>query len=492
MKTSLKPIFPAGEGEDEIAGGGDDGLVYGGYGEGGESRYMEKMRGRSLTDYTITSVLIWYLTYDGDDLVISAVFASIQSSSSSLFVIFMAHAADSYVGRFSTLLFSNTAYIGGLTLLWLFNPWDTRWLIVISVVLLSLGTSGDYILEDVLLDLVNDVDKSQNRTKARSRARAKIWSRVAYMFGAISATLWVAVDATGGFYEPSWSSSLLICIITMTATLVIFCMGHNIYHQGELTKRPVEVFLRVFHDRVHKCNPRQHRLISVCAQDYINTFVTRCFTNFSRQDRLPQNLQTGKTGNEDMVVVKSLLKMFPMWGLFFVVSIISATGFTFFLKQYSNLNVSNKIPIQVFGMDQDLSRFVIPLLYNRIRCLPKNEKFKIGVGMLCGILSCIFAWKVEVYRLKEVDRLVDKDSTTSMSFLWLVPQFCALGCMEGLTIEGLLKFYRSQIKEKSLQSYGEEYIEIVMGLGKAQDLANDDQEQDNQVFPDNHDQAQAN
>ncbi|KAI3759948.1 hypothetical protein L1987_50335 [Smallanthus sonchifolius] len=322
-------------------------------------------------------------------------------------------------------------------LFWLFNPWDTRWLIVISVILLSVGTSGDYILEDVLFDLVNDADK---RNKKRSRVRAKIWSRVAYMFGAVSSTLWVAVGATGGFYKPSWSSSLLICIITMTVTLVIFCMGHNIYHQGELTKRPVEVFLRVFRD---------------------------------------------------------------------------PTGFTFFLQQYNNLNVSNYIPIQVYGLDQDLSRVVIPILYNRIRFSPKNEKFKIGVGMLCGILSCIFAWKVEVYRLKAVHRLDKEDSTTSMSFLWLVSQFCALGCIEGLTLEGLLKFYRSQIKEKSLRSYGEEYIEIVMGLGKVMniflilvfnnktgwfsyfykdqaDLANRDQTQANQGFPANHDQTQAN
>ncbi|KAD6120298.1 hypothetical protein E3N88_11569 [Mikania micrantha] len=113
----------------------------------------------------------------------------------------MAHAADSYVGRFHALLLSNTAYIGGLMLLWLFNPYDVKWLVVISLVLLSLGTSGDDILQDVLKDLVNDIDKSQDKNATRSLARATIWSRIAYVFGAISAILWVATDAVGGVQD---------------------------------------------------------------------------------------------------------------------------------------------------------------------------------------------------------------------------------------------------------------------------------------------------
>lgn len=220
-------------------------------------------------------------------------------------------------------------------------------------------------------------------------------------------------------------------------------------------------------------------------------FVASCFMKFSRQDRSPENFETEmiphherpprslnikgketmrsvsyKQKQEDMVVVKRLLRMFPMWAMFFVVSLISATGFTFFLQQYNNLNMSDKIPVQIYNIVQDLSRFVIPFLYRWI-CRCENEKIKIGVGMLCGIISCIFAWRLEVYRLKEVELLFDVEYTnTSISFLWLVPQFCVLGFMEGLTGEGLLKFYKSQMKEEpQLITYGEEYIEIVMGLG---------------------------
>ncbi|KAI3759947.1 hypothetical protein L1987_50334 [Smallanthus sonchifolius] len=188
----------------------------------------------------------------------------------------MAHAADSYVGRFNTLLFSNTAYIGvadcggtglrawgeigkgrdGLMILWLFNPYDVKWLLVISVVLLSLGTSGDYILQAVLLDLVDnnhDTDKLQHddETKERSHARAETWSRIVYIAAAISAILWVTPDAVGGFH-PSWTSSFLICVIAITTTLIIFCWGHNIYHQGRLTERPAQVVFRFLGERIKK------------------------------------------------------------------------------------------------------------------------------------------------------------------------------------------------------------------------------------------------
>ncbi|KAI3759940.1 hypothetical protein L1987_50327 [Smallanthus sonchifolius] len=224
-----------------------------------------------MTDYAIISVLMWYFTTSGDDLAMSAILTNIQGSLSSLLVIFMAHAANSYVGRFNTLLFSNTAYICGLTLLWLFNPYGEKWLVVISLVLLSLGTSGANILQDVLTDLVNDIDKSQDHTKTRSLARATIWSRIAYVFGVVSAILWVPTGAIEWDHPYLWESSFLICIITMTTTLIIFWTCYNIYHQGELIERPAEVFFRVFRARIKKLlkgNSRYLHLLISLSSDF--------------------------------------------------------------------------------------------------------------------------------------------------------------------------------------------------------------------------------
>ncbi|KAI3677778.1 hypothetical protein L6452_37048 [Arctium lappa] len=435
----------------------------------------------SITRYAITSVLIWYFTGNGDDLATSAILVNIQDSLSSFSVIFMAHAADSFVGRFRTLLFSTTAYVGGLMLFWMFNPYDVKWLVVLALVLLALGTSGANVLRDVLIDLVNDIDKSEDRTKTRSIARATIWLRIAHVFGVISAILWVATDALGGFH-PSWRSSFMICIITMTTALMIFCKGHNVYYQDALTERPVEIFFRVFRARIQKllkCNSRC--LTSTSGQDKFRQSLGIKMTknegimqkrSVLRLDRIRHDdRESGSYKQEDMVVVKRLLRIFPMWGMFLVVCVISATGNTFFLQQYSKLN-TDKIPIQIYNLVQDFSSFLIPFLYRAIcgicwiSSVRKNDKVKIGVGMIFAIISCVLAWQLEVHRLKGVERMGDEDKRTSISFLWLAPQFCMLGCMEGLTGEGLLNFYASQIKDEPIRSYGEEYIEIVHGCGK--------------------------
>ncbi|PWA88100.1 proton-dependent oligopeptide transporter family [Artemisia annua] len=158
--------------------------------------------------------------------------------------------------------------------------------------------------------------------------------------------------------------------------------------------------------------------------------------------------------------------MGPMWVTYLVVSAISATGSTFFYEQFNNLNTVNKMPIQIYDLVRKLSSFGILHVYRLLSCSHKNDKLKIGVGMLCALICCVFAWQLEVQRLEVVRRKVDRDANTSLSFLWLVPQFCVLGCMEGLTREGLLEFYESQINDERLKSYGEDYLEFVMGVGK--------------------------
>ncbi|PWA79084.1 hypothetical protein CTI12_AA209650 [Artemisia annua] len=417
---------------------------------------------RSLAYYAIVDNIMWYLTDNDGGFVRSAVLSNILESLSSLLVIVMAHSADSFVGRFRTLLLSTTAYIGGIMLLWMFDPYDITWLVVILIVLLALGKSGDPILKCIVTDLVDDIDKSGDRNRKRSHARAAVWWRISHASGAISATLWVTPLALGGV-NPTWKTSFFICLIVMTTTLIIFCGGHEIYHQGKLIERPIEIFLRVLHVRIHKLlhsnsgsrNPtRMHETEVITVEQ-----TSRHSDTDKKKNRVSSSYK------RDVKVVRSLLRMFPMWGTFFVVSLISAVGNTFYIEQYSNLENKLDIPIQIFELIQDFSGFMIPFVYHWT-CFFQNQKFKIGVGMFCSIISCMFAWRLEVHRLQELTMLGgDENAETSLSFLWLVPQFFMLGCMEGLTENGLLNFFKSQIDEP-MKNYGDEYIEVVICLGE--------------------------
>ncbi|MFS8014058.1 hypothetical protein Hanom_Chr15g01340191 [Helianthus anomalus] len=66
---------------------------------------------RSLTNVSIVSVIAWYFTVSGDDVLKSAILTNAHGFLSSVFVIFMAYVADSFVGRLKTLLCSNVAYV---------------------------------------------------------------------------------------------------------------------------------------------------------------------------------------------------------------------------------------------------------------------------------------------------------------------------------------------------------------------------------------------
>ncbi|KAL8224750.1 hypothetical protein R6Q57_017307 [Mikania cordata] len=420
---------------------------------------------RSLASYAIVDNLMWYFTDHDVPFVKSTVFSNIQEALSSLFVIFMAHSADSFVGRFRTILFSTTAFICGIMLLLMFNPYDVTWLIVIILVLLALGRSGDYLLQNVLADLVNEADKSEDQNKKRSDARAAVWRRIPHASGAISATLWVAPYALGSPHS-TWNSAFFICLISITATLMIFCKGHGVYHQGELTHRPVEIFFRVIRARIHKLLRKSK---SRCSTDDTSSHEERNVVN----EVVAVRPATGKTKEqrddisykEDMKVIRSLLRMFPLWGTFFVVSLTSAVGSTFYIEQYDNLENKYNLPVQIYNVVLDFSFFAIPFLYDQLTCFSRNnQKLKIGVGMLCSILSCVFAWQLEVHRQRKLKNVVGDDEI-SISVIWLVPQFIMLGFMEGLTQVGLLKFFRLQV-EKPVKNYGEEYMELVMCLGR--------------------------
>nr|XP_043638466.1 protein NRT1/ PTR FAMILY 5.8-like [Erigeron canadensis] len=432
------------------------------------------MISRSLTNSAVVGILMWYFSYYEGNLVLSAVFSNIQDSLSSLLVIFMANLSDSFFGRFRTLLFSTTAYIGGVFLLYLFNPYDVKWLIVIALVLLALGTSGYKVLDEVLIELVDDIDTlkkpatlknrdpelmdnvdTSEERKQLSKERAEIWSRIAYVSGTIIAILWVSPSGLAGVYL-TWRAIFLICICFMTTQLIVFIRGYKLYYQEELNQRPAMIFFRVI-------------------GHYIGKYLCKCDCGCTAkrkhsgttQKAEGQDDRNANLHKQDMAKVKILLKIFPMWVSYFVVALISATGSTFFIEQYSNLKTSNKLPVQIYNnLIQEGSKFLIPIIYKKVTCSRRNnQKVKIGVGMFCSIVCCISAWQLEVHRLKAVKKLVDQNANTSISFLLLVPQFLLLGCMEGLTNDGLSEFFKSQV-DKDLEKYGEDYIEVVLGVGK--------------------------
>ncbi|XP_059669440.1 protein NRT1/ PTR FAMILY 5.10-like [Cornus florida] len=179
---------------------------------------------------------------------------------------------------------------------------------------------------------------------------------------------------------------------------------------------------------------------------------------------------------------KVLLRMVPMWLTFLVYSVVEATGTTFFLEQATNLNyqIGNGYTVSenIFFLFKSFSSFIFAylcdLLIKKFRDRQTQHQFtlvRIGLGLVSCILCCITAMQVEIRRLHLVKKagLEDNTETTiSMSILWLTPQYCLLGVMEGIAAEGLQTIFKSQVADEipEYRIYGQAFTDCVLGIGK--------------------------
>ena len=183
--------------------------------------------------------------------------------------------------------------------------------------------------------------------------------------------------------------------------------------------------------------------------------------------------------------IKYLLKMVPMWATFLVYGLVEATGSTFFVEQTSNLRspiTDSFVDIVIaFNAMKSLTSFIVPYLYELLiqrRWSDGRQKqggllVRIGVGMVSSIICCCAAWQVEVRRLNMVDRegvKDDPDVKIRMSILWLVPQFCLLGFMEGLAEAGLVDFFCDLVSD-SMKSYAGPFTNCTLSIGKLVNIA---------------------
>lgn len=152
-----------------------------------------------------------------------------------------------------------------------------------------------------------------------------------------------------------------------------------------------------------------------------------------------------------------------MWTTLLIYALVEATGSTFFIEQADSLNAVT--PLYAF---KSLVSSKVLNLFNPLIPKQRNKNkekrqlivlLRLGLGMMCSILCCVTASKVEVHRLNSIDNL------TSMSPFWLFPQFILLGIMEGLVRDGLCDFFYSQVDE-SMKHYESSLNDCVLGIGK--------------------------
>ena len=390
-------------------------------------------------------------------------------------------------------------------LLWfLLKSKDSKFVLVYAAALVvALGKSGlDSILKAFLADQLSERENS-NIDSAKIESRTNFCWWIASFSGLAIALFCIS--------SLQWPETFKFSAGVMGGSLLLFFCGFKYYHQKP-TERPLDVIFKVFraaiskrdleypHDSAQfywKGRPNEKLLknhsnqilllpkvlffrylsfplflsslsLSALMDNYIDCrWLDKAAAKKSQGSQEDQN----RCVVEQVTEVKSLLTLIPMCTTFFAYSLVHATGNTFFIEQGSNMDppfATDKVTLTFFLVLNSFIRFIIPLLFRWKKARhPHVTLLRIGLGMVCSILSCVAAWQVEVRRLKKIRRLppTEPDNTISMSILWLLPQFTLLGLMEGFAHEGLAEFFDNHILSKSMKNYGRLFTECVLGFG---------------------------
>ncbi|KEH29305.1 proton-dependent oligopeptide transport family protein [Medicago truncatula] len=178
---------------------------------------------------------------------------------------------------------------------------------------------------------------------------------------------------------------------------------------------------------------------------------------------------------------KAVLRLVPIWATTLVYGIIFAQVFTFFTKQGSSMQRTifpgfdippaslqsiNGLAILLFSPIYD--RIFVPLA-RAITGKPSGITMlqRIGTGIFISIITVTFAAFVEMKRLKiaqEYGIVDDPNATVPMSIWWLVPQYFLFGVSEVFTMVGLQEFFYDQVPNE-LRSMGLALYLSIVGVG---------------------------
>ncbi|XP_057533325.1 protein NRT1/ PTR FAMILY 5.10-like isoform X2 [Amaranthus tricolor] len=434
--------------------------------------------------YGITSNLITYLTGPlGQSTATAAANANAWGGFGSLFPIVGAIIADSFLGRYRTIVVSSFIYILGLGLLTLAavlpfgcnnttsdcgtQPFRTVF-IYLSLYLVAIGQSGHKpCVQAFGADQFDGQDPDESKAKS-SFFNWWYWCMCLGPLLVISVLNYIQ-DNVG------WGIGFGIPCIIMTIALVLFLIGTPTYRYivtGEEHSAFVRIG-RVFAAAARNWHVKQSTIeVEEEAQGFIAFHGSEQFCSDDN------NIACCKSEVEE---AKAVLRLFPVWAASLVYAIVFSQSSTFFIKQGltmdRSLGPNFSVPPASLQSFISLSVVLFIPIYDRIlvpiaRTLTGKPAGitmlqRIGMGMLISIVSMVIAAIVEKKRLNTAFEhgLIDlPDTTVPMSVWWLVPQYVLFGVSDVFTMVGLQEFFYDQVPTE-LRSVGLSLYLSVFGLG---------------------------
>ncbi|RWR81098.1 Proton-dependent oligopeptide transporter family [Cinnamomum micranthum f. kanehirae] len=178
---------------------------------------------------------------------------------------------------------------------------------------------------------------------------------------------------------------------------------------------------------------------------------------------------------------KMVLGLVPIWATCLIYGVIIAQQSTFFTKQGSTMErgigSGFQIPPSTLQTFIFLTVLAVVPIYDQV-LVPATRAItglssgitvlqRIGIGMFISVVSMVVAAMVEAQRLSvaRYAGLMDKPAATvPMSVWWLVPQYVLCGVAEVFVIVGLQEFFYDQVPD-TMRSVGMSLFMSILGTG---------------------------
>ncbi|XP_027365985.1 protein NRT1/ PTR FAMILY 5.10-like isoform X2 [Abrus precatorius] len=439
--------------------------------------------------YGINSNLINYLTGPlAQSTVTAAENVNLWSGTASLLPLLGAFLADSFLGRYRTIVSASLIYILALSLL------------TLSAILPSEGQAGSsepqLILFFFSLYLVAfaqgghkpcvqafGADQFDVNHPEERRARSSFFN---WWYFTFTAGLLISVSILNYVQDNvGWALGFGVPCIAMVIALAVFLLGTWTYRFSIPVKErgPFSRIGRVF---LVALNNWRITPSPIASQEEAPPTLPR---QEDSQHFLNKALIASDGSKEEGKVcsvaeveeAKAVLRLVPIWATSLIFAIVFAQTSTFFTKQ--GVTMDRKIFPGFYVPPASLQSFIslsivlfLPI-YDRI-IVPIARSFtgkpsgismlqRIGTGMFLSAISMVIAAFVEMKRLKMArdHGLIDMPNVTvPMSIWWLIPQYGVFGIADAFTMVGLQEFFYDQVPDE-LRSVGLSFYLSIFGVG---------------------------
>ncbi|XP_042477971.1 protein NRT1/ PTR FAMILY 5.6-like [Macadamia integrifolia] len=418
---------------------------------------------QSMVKYGIMSILMVYLTDDRNlSTSDAAVTKNVGEGVGAILKVVMAHITYVHLNRFHIISSGFWIYTMGLYVLYdncYASYQDPNTLnedaecdntigmmgLYTGLVCITIGSAGQ---ESRLKEFVLE----QFKGMCGDKERAETIQKLTWFFGSV---LGIIVAIYIKYLTKTWDAVFEISCLVMGGSLLFSLSALKWYHYGELTETSLNRFLRAMvavllkglcqdplDDTSDQLNERDAAVLD--NSDFCRWLDKAAMAEPLMSMKEQENNWRVCTETE-VKEAKVIISTVPIWPSMLLYGLVKATGSTFFIDQASNLQspIFNNIDVAIVALYviQSLSTSAICGVY---KLLPKRLRkgrtalIRIGAGLFLTIICFLIAWRVEIRRLSS-------DNGNGMSIFWVVPQFCLLGFMEGLTEVGIQQYISEQV-----------------------------------------------